>query len=614
MKGGPKIEFYICATDRFTYHPLTVPMKTELVNILETLAEDNKFAFRHYQEVLRAVSKHHVDWKVVGIPSHLIPALQHVQAVEMPSQDRLLAWVPPKLLDSLYDYQKEGVAFVVARGGKCMIADEMGVGKSRQGLALLATYKQQWPALIICPSSLKGQWASMIQEHLEVVPKVAQSGKDILDGPVNIVSYDLAANKASELSARNFQVVLVDESHYLKSRDAKRTKTLMPILGKAKRIVLMSGTPALNRPVELFTQLFLLRRDLFPNFHAFGQRYCGAKQSFFGWQYDGASNLKELNVIMESTCMIRRRKDQVLGELPEKTRSRVGLKLTDTQKAVIEKSVRKLATVSEKAKESFVDPITQKAAFLTVVRDVGQAKIPSVLEYVHQLLDEGEKFLLFAHHQAVLDEIDTYLQNRGVERIRIDGKVQAKHRTALVDAFQTDDNIRVALLSITAAGTGLTLTAARVVVFAELYFCPGNLLQAEDRAHRVGQTQPVSIRYLVAEGTADDRIWWMLSHKLSVLGKITGQDDVRWGAERSTFESDSNLAACIGAILEQSVDSEPMEEESSGWNRSFIKSKLATQESEKITSHFESKRQRVEIPTLPKKVKNNAPPNWRPPE
>lgn len=164
----------------------------------------------------------------------------------------------------------------------------------------------------------------------------------------------------------------------------------------------MTGTPALSRPSELFTQLHLLRRDLFSHFHGFGERYCDATKNHFGWCYDGASNLHELHIVLESTCVIRRTKNEVLQALPSKNRTRAGLVLTPEQHDLIEKSVNALVTVTERAKKGFVDPITKKAAFLSVWRDVGRAKIPTTIEYINKLLDCGEKFLFFAHHQFVL--------------------------------------------------------------------------------------------------------------------------------------------------------------------------------------------------------------------
>lgn len=483
-----------------------------------------EYPLEQYEAVLKSAGD------VQGIPAATLRAMRHCLQVQLPPRDQLLQWVSPRLLGSLYDYQRDGVAFAVAHGGRCMIADEMGVGKSRQGLAVLSTFRREWPALLLCPSSLKGQWRDLVREWVlregEQVRMIGK-GTDPLDGDVNIISYDLAANRERELY--RFQVALVDESHYLKSRTAKRSKALLPVLKRARRLVLMSGTPALSRPAELFTQLNLLRPDIFPAFHAFGLRYCAAKRNHFGWDYKGASNLRELSVVVEATCVIRRTKADVLSTaLPPKSRRCVHLNLSPEQLVQVDRSVEQLRTLEAKAG---ADPVSKKAAFLTVWRNVGRAKMPPMLEYLEQLVARGDKFLFFAHHQFVLDEAEAHMAQCKVGYIRIDGKTPPHHRTRMVDEFQGRPEVQVALLSITAAGCGLNLTAAATAVFGELYFNVGNMLQAEDRVHRVGQTRPVDIHYVIANGTVEMAIWCMLARKMETVGRIHGVEQQSFGAQ-----------------------------------------------------------------------------------
>lgn len=534
--------------------------------VSETVArfatQPNHVPFHKYQEVTRAICRLHPDWKLHGIWPSTIAALLHIQTLKVPEQEQLLAWVPPALLASLFDYQKQGVAFALSRGGRCLIADEPGVGKTRQGLAILGSYRAEWPCVVLCPSSLAGQWVKYIKEWLLAddeahLVKCIRKGTDAMDAQVNVISYDLAAAKETELQARNFQVVVADESHALKSRTAKRTQVLLPVLSRCKRVILMSGTPALSRPSELFTQLFLLRRDVFHNFHEFGVRYCAAKKEHFGWNYDGSGNLDELHKVLEATCMIRRRKGEVLQDLPIKTREKISVQLTAEQLEVVEKSIKHLRDVTAKAKDAFVDQTTQQAAFLSVVRDVGKAKIPSTIEYLSALLDEGEKVVVFSHHQLVRDELQRYLERRQVKFIRIDGQTPPAARTRQVDEFQEDDDVRVALLSITAAGVGTTLTASHIVLFAELLFTPACLLQSEDRCHRIGQEHPVSVRYLVAKGTAEERVWAMLYNKFTVLGRLMGDTETHFRADHTTYDetiTQTDMREFIAALLGESKE------------------------------------------------------------
>lgn len=149
----------------------------------------------------------------------------------------------------------------------------------------------------------------------------------------------------------------------------------------------------------------------------------------------------------------------------------------------------------------------------------GRAKLQGTLEQIEQALDEGDKIIVFAHHQAVLDGIEAKF-GKGGKTMRIDGKVSVDKRKAAVDAFQNDPKVKLAILSITAAGVGITLTAAQCVIFAELFWNPGHLIQAEDRAHRVGQKGSVQVRYLYAPGSIDEIMWPLLTSKLEVVGQV----------------------------------------------------------------------------------------------
>jgi SWI/SNF-related matrix-associated actin-dependent regulator 1 of chromatin subfamily A len=154
-------------------------------------------------------------------------------------------------------------------------------------------------------------------------------------------------------------------------------------------------------------------------------------------------------------------------------------------------------------------------------------------EYIEDLLEAGHKMLLFAHHQSVLDAFEAAFMEKHHRHIRIDGRTPPSGRQELCNAFQQDVSIRIALLSITAASTGLTLTAATTVVFAELFWNPGVMVQAEDRAHRIGQCDSVSVHYLLARGTTDDNVWPLILRKLNTLESVgLGKNDFKGMANR----------------------------------------------------------------------------------
>lgn len=241
----------------------------------------------------------------------------------------------------------------------------------------------------------------------------------------------------------------------------------------------------------------------------------------------GSSNSRELNVVL-STLMVRRKKDDVLHQLPAKLRQKVLLDVDSKSLAALQKQMETMSFATdtlfgaqERETASLASSVKNQVWF-QLFRDVGRAKLPSIIEYVLEHLgdeDVGEKFLVFAHHKDVVAGICAALSSNKKPYICIDGTTPPGRRQPLVDTFQSDPKCRVAVLSILAAGTGLTMTAASFVLFAELYYNPGAMLQAEDRAHRIGQRSTVVVHYLVAKGTIDEQIFRLLNRKIAVLGE-----------------------------------------------------------------------------------------------
>nr|XP_048724582.1 SWI/SNF-related matrix-associated actin-dependent regulator of chromatin subfamily A-like protein 1 isoform X4 [Caretta caretta] len=284
----------------------------------------------------------------------------------------------------------------------------------------------------------------------------------------------------------------------------------------AKRVILLSGTPAVSRPAELYTQIAAVRPTFFPQFHSFGLRYCDAKKMPWGWDYSRSSNLGELKLLLEESVMIRRLKSDVLSQLPAKQRKMVVV----APEGMNAKTKAELAAAAKDMVKGYRTKQQEKEALLLFYNRTAEAKIRSVIEYILDLLESGrDKFLVFAHHRIVLNAISKELENKHIGYIRIDGATPSAERQSLCQKFQFSEKHSVAVLSLTAANTGLTLSSADLVVFAELFWNPGVLIQAEDRAHRIGQTSSVNVHYLVAKGTADDYLWPMIQEKIKVLGE-----------------------------------------------------------------------------------------------
>ncbi|XP_078259361.1 SWI/SNF-related matrix-associated actin-dependent regulator of chromatin subfamily A-like protein 1 isoform X2 [Rhinoraja longicauda] len=439
--------------------------------------------------------------------------------VAIPEAD--LSDVDCKLVESLMPFQRDGVNFAISREGRLLLADDMGLGKTLQAICIAAVYRKEWPVLVVAPSSVRFTWAQAFSRWLPSLDadtiNVVKTGKDRLSSPtVNIISHDLLARLSKQLAERQFQLIIVDESHFLKNMKTARCKAALPLLQAARRLVLLSGTPAMSRPAELYSQITAVRPTLFPSFHLFGMRYCAAKQLPWGWDYTGSSNLLELRLLLLESLMVRRLKSEVLSQLPAKRRKLVLVEPdgVSAQTRVALKAAAQAMAGGHKTKRE------QKEALLVFYNRTGEAKIRSIIEYVWDLLESGrEKFLVFGHHRVVLDALCTALEEKGVAFIRIDGSTSSFDRQSLCDHFQCSPTRCVAVLSITAANMGLTLSSADLVVIAELFWNPGTLFQAEDRVHRIGQTNCVDIHYLVAKGTADDYIWPMVQEKLNILGQ-----------------------------------------------------------------------------------------------
>jgi SWI/SNF-related matrix-associated actin-dependent regulator 1 of chromatin subfamily A len=404
-----------------------------------------------------------------------------------------------------------------------------------QAIAVSCHYSDDWPVLVICPSSLRLNWQDEFMRWVPGMGKhrvhVILKGKDGVfpnemrrSTDVVIVSYDLVTKLLADLQKAKFGVIICDESHFLKNHKAKRTEACLSLLQPAKYIVMLTGTPALSRPIELHTQVEALRPGLLGSRTDYGIKFCGARKARFGgMEYKGATHMGELHMLLKQYCMIRRKKEDVLTQLPDKTRGAVVLETGSRAcKKIAEmiKDVKKQKGGANDEDELSMLQNQEQGLMAEAYKETGLAKIEPVQAYITDLIEGGAKFLIFAHHGAVLDAIETAVQKCKVDYFRLDGKTPMKQRQADVNRFQQNETCRVAVLSITAGGTGLTLTAASMVVFAELYWTPAQMLQAEDRVHRIGQANAVTITYLLGKDTLDDVIWPMINSKLQVLGKL----------------------------------------------------------------------------------------------
>lgn len=485
------------------------------------------------------------------VADHLARRDKHLEASRASDSD--LDIPAPEGLKYL-GFQRAGIAYAKARRG-VLFGDEMGLGKTIQLLGLINASKGAIrSALVTVPASLRLNWLREARKWLlgEWRFWVADdSGKTCPDRcNFAIINYD-RLHKHPELWSREWGVVAADEAHYAKNRKARRTRWLLggpaipakeevknPLTGevikkgraeqpavtgiveRGARKVLMTGTPLLNRPIELYTIAHALAPSSFPSENSFKRRYCGGTSA-------GASNLDELQEKMRAAFMVRRLKKDVLTDLPPKVRQVVTLPIDDVGDT-LDREQRAWDSQEEKLDELRADVVLAKAsgddeeykravsrlrageriAFTEISKvrhETALVKVPYVLAHLRQLIDEGAgKLLLFAHHRDVLEQLREGLKDQSPMFIAGDTPMEA--RQAAVDRFQNDASCRLAVLSITAAGVGLTLTASSTVVFAELDWVPGNVTQAEDRAHRIGQRDSVHVLHLVFDGSLDSKM------------------------------------------------------------------------------------------------------------
>ena len=497
----------------------------------------------------------------------------------------------PDGLDYL-PFQRAGIKWMKERQ-HTLLGDEMGLGKTVQVLGLINLMKPKH-CLVVCPASLKLNWAHEAERWLtderQVVVVDTKTRVEALDfaitqGPtLFIINYDITSKGSNykvqagksisfgpihEWMRRTvWNLFVCDEAHYLKSPGTRRT---LSILGRervpakkgrnakpeqpaippvpADRVVLATGTPIPNRPIEAQPLLGRLSKE-FSNYWAYANTYCNATPNEFGVDVGGASNLGELQERLRSTVMVRRLKRDVLTELPAKMRQVIDLptdgmsKVLKAEKSFLTKHAKMLKhlrrevnkahaawkTASQTSKVQQESELKQRyskavaaldagvsVAFheMSIVRrDTAIAKIPKVIDYLKGMFAGGvDKIVVMAHHRRVIEEVAAAFDNSVVLYGGMND--QAKH--GAVTRFQNDPGCPLFVGSIQAAGVGLTLTAASNVVFAELDWVPANLMQAEDRCHRMGQTDSVLVQHLVVDGSLDSTIAHRVVSKQSVI-------------------------------------------------------------------------------------------------
>jgi SWI/SNF-related matrix-associated actin-dependent regulator 1 of chromatin subfamily A len=434
-----------------------------------------------------------------------------------------------RLARGLYSHQVEGVAFLLARR-RAILADDMGLGKTRQSIVALVEAAPDGPWLVVCPASVKQNWAREIE--------AAQPGSDVhvvgSDAPPiaghsgwTVINYDVLSKHEDALRDADWQGLVFDEAHYIKNHQSKRSKLARSLVdGQPNAVVhCLTGTPLTNRPRDLFPLLQLVGHPMARSFLSFAKRYCAATQNDFGWITDGASNLQELRLELHGV-MLRRTKDEAL-DLPPKLRSWLRVDVPDTTarretRLVFDQLMRVTSSPpttngAGRRRAPGADRARLLASLTRARLAISKAKVKGTIEHVENALEQGQKVLVFTSFDEPANKI---AQHFGKRAVQLTGKTPQKQRQRLVDRFQDEPGVQVFVANLIAGGVGINLTAARQVVFNDLDWVPANHWQAEDRAYRIGQTNTVHVAYMVAKGTVDEFVHNALETKAALVQAV----------------------------------------------------------------------------------------------
>lgn len=473
----------------------------------------------------------------------------------------------------LFEHQKSGIEFL-KKAGKAILADEMGLGKTKQ--AIMAAGETSKKVLVVCPASLKINWKREIEmvypkDIITILSTKKEPGTALFYTPKwYILNYDIVEKKIDdieELISKGLDTLILDEAHYIKGKQTIRsaviiggkakkkiegedTKMNYPgIASKMKQVYLLTGTPLMNRPIELFNLLKAIDHPLGKVRSFFARRYCDAflkvipTRSRGVIRYmdeSGASNLGELRESIKNV-MIRRKKDDVL-DLPPRIMTVMESELDREWQKTYDSAWDSYIQFLEEnpIEERNIDNIIQ-ARHLVEIQKLKQvcsrAKIKRITADVVNALEQEEKVIIFSQYTNTIHDLSLEMMAEGIAHKTLTGADDMHKRQEAIDAFQEDPQTKVFIANIKAGGVGINLTAASIVMFADMDWSPEIHNQAIDRAHRIGQSKPVNAYFYLCPGTIEEDIMDILNQKKNILNKVIEgyEDKVHIESNQRTF-------------------------------------------------------------------------------
>lgn len=443
------------------------------------------------------------------------------------------------------EYQEKGVA----RGlqlKRLMNGDEQGLGKTLQSIGTIfgahLNGEDVFPCLVICPSSTKINWKREWEMWTDRKAMVLENKtKDTWHrfyelgmADVFITNYESLKKyfvsymppkgklrKSSDIKMDKrvdvLKSVIVDESHRCKDTKTQQAKFTLNICKGKDRVILLTGTPVVNKPIDLFPQLAIMGRlDDFGGKQGYLERYCEGGR--------GAANLKELNYLLNKNCFFRREKKDVAKDLPEKQRQTILCDITTRKKYNRARDeftdyLKEQGADDEEIAKKLKGEIMVKMAELKKLSAYG--KLNEAKEFIKEVNDSGEKLIVFVIHHVIVDELVKEFPGAAT----VTGRDSAEEKQASIDAFQNNPSTKLIICNIKAAGVGITLTASSRVAFIEYPWTYADCVQCEDRAHRIGQTNNVMCTYFLGQNTIDQQLYEMIQSKRHTGNTITGASD-----------------------------------------------------------------------------------------
>lgn len=437
-----------------------------------------------------------------------------------------------------YKFQKKGVKRLVYEfKGRGLLADEMGLGKT---LSALMVHKELYckPTIIICPAYLKYQWqveaAKYDNIRTEILETLTPKRRNLVrPADLIIVNYDILARRRGAkrgwidyLLELNPDLVVLDEIQYVGNPSSLRSKACKKLCKKSHYVLGLSGTPFMSKIIQLWAPLNMIRPDLFPSLMRFGWKYSYPKREFGKWNFKGARNLKKLRKKLKHV-MVRRLKIEVAKELPEKVRTVIPVDIDNRKE--YQYAERDLIGWLWKVMKKDRSRVMRAARAERLVRFgylkrlAAAGKIRVVLKSIEDFLEASdEKILVFSIHKFMIKAIQEHF---GDQSIRIDGSIRGRKRQHAIDAFLKRDKIRICNGNIQAAGVGWNAqSASRMTRFTELPWTPGEVNQAIDRVHRIGQTRLCFSDFLVAHDTIEERLCQILQDRQNIFSEALDGD------------------------------------------------------------------------------------------